>query len=965
MNQLKKRSFYYDNLKGFLIVLTVFAHILLPFQHIYLIDKIFDSIYFFHMPAFVFISGYFGKSKNSHHFEAIMKLIFLYFIFNNLIGFVYGFHSLLEPMYSYWYLLAMIVWRLTAHHIAKFNNIVLILLMISIFAGFYDTIDNTFAIGRVICFYPFYMSGYLLSKEKSDNFIQKAYSKRLILGVLYLIPAIVIACYASELFSYTDDALQMSAYQNTIDAFGRIFLFLIAFLIITALRYMTPDKKILFLTMFGRNSLWIFLLHRPVTLLMSNMIESTNLVFLIGISLIGTFLICLLFGNDKIAVYGQRFTDSGVAIFTQSKDQKFSFAKTACLIVALGFMTSGFVTAFEGITTENLKNKSDNSEDILYPVMTLEQQEEFDNAFRITFSGDLILLEDQVKRAYTEKGYDFSPVFEYAQKYIASADYAIGVFEGPMAGKEAGFSSSNFNDEKELHLNFPDEFAQAVQNAGFDLVTTANNHLLDKGIDGALRTLDILDEIGLDHIGTYRNFTEKQENRIKFVEKDGIKIAILAYTYGSNGYDTQTLANGELSYLTSVISGTSRSKLFKQLKSSIEQDFLEAKTLNPDLIVVLPHIGTQFSNFPDEEQESWFNLFKECGADIILGDHPHVVEPIKIEEYQGRSIYTAYCPGNFSNIYRDEQGDTSMLIDVFINRTTKTIIGGGVVPLYTQSAIDGNYRALPIYDILHDEELRCQLSTDDYALANQANRTVTQVVFGHEMDISSVTERYYFNQSGFLRKKANGLLLSADMRNGIFWNALQQAETVCFIGDSVTEGTKNGGCPWYEPVEAFLHRKTILNFSKGGCTVSYMLNRIAEIPEADLYVIALGTNDVRYRDASQCAMTTEEYLERMNQLCQELSKKRASAKFLLIAPWYSTDGDPFCPLSYQEKIELNEAYSEALEIFCNEKNYLFINANPYLQDAFYKAPERNYLLDHIHPNAGAGVLLYTEAILLY
>ena len=85
------------------------------------------------------------------------------------------------------------------------------------------------------------------------------------------------------------------------------------------------------------------------------------------------------------------------------------------------------------------------------------------NAFRITFSGDLILLEDQVKRAYNGKGYDFSDVFEYAEPYISSADLAIGVFEGPMAGEDAGYSSSNFDDGKELYLNFPDSFADAVK----------------------------------------------------------------------------------------------------------------------------------------------------------------------------------------------------------------------------------------------------------------------------------------------------------------------------------------------------------------------------------------------------------------------------------------------------------------------------------------------------------------------
>ena len=82
-----------------------------------------------------------------------------------------------------------------------------------------------------------------------------------------------------------------------------------------------------------------------------------------------------------------------------------------------------------------------------------------------------------------------------------------------------------------------------------------------------------------------------------------------------------------------------------------------------------------------------------------------------------------------------------------------------------------------------------------------ANARITEVVFGHQMDITSVTERYYFNENGFLRTKAAGLTLTDAMKNGTLYRAIEQADPICFIGDSVTEGTKNGGCPWYEPME--------------------------------------------------------------------------------------------------------------------------------------------------------------------
>lgn len=957
------------------MLLTVFAHILFQLQdNSYTINRTVDIIYMFHMPAFVFISGFFGKSERSHSFESIIKLIFLYFIFNSVIGLAYGFTSLLSPMYSYWYLIALIVWRLTAHRIAKFKEIKLILFVIALFVGFYPSVDNTFAAARIICFYPYYMSGYLLGSEKSEKLINKKYINRMAVGSVLAIAVLLLSTAAYSYFSFTDSALQMLGYDEPIQSFGRIVLYVIAFLAIYALRCLSPDRKIPLLTMLGRNSLWIFVLHRPLTLLLSDHMMKLSAVYAILTALICAVIICFVLGNDLIANCLNTFLCQGTAIFTSDDNKKFNISQLTVLLVSLAFIVNVLISAYSGIEMEELKKiitgeysekyepENNTGEDIIYPVMTAEQKKAFDNAFRITFSGDLILLEDQVKRAYNGTGYDFADVFEYAEPYISSADYAIGVFEGPMAGEEAGFSSSNFGDGKELYLNFPDSFAEAVKNAGFDLVTTANNHVLDKGEQGALRTLDILDKIGLEHTGSYKSMADKQNEHIKTVECEGIKMAILSYTYGSNYIDNSELIDGSLSHITSVISGTA-GKRFEQLKSRVEQDFKDAKAMSPDLIIVLPHIGTQFSNAPDSEQKVWFNIFKENGADIILGDHPHVVEPVSIEKYNGKNVFTAYCPGNFANIYRDDQGDTSMLVDVYIDRDTKQVIGGSVVPLYTYAGADENFRAVPIYDIMNDTELRKQLTTDDIKLAAYSNSIIANVVFGHKMDITSVTERYYFNENGFIRSKRSGLVLTDEMRSGLLYSAIESSDSVCFIGDSVTEGTKNGGCPWYEPIEEYFTDKNIFNYSKGGCTVSYMTQRTDKIPAAELYVIALGTNDVRYRNESMCAMTSNDYVSEMNKLKEKLSAVSPSAEFIFIAPWYSTDGDPYCSMSYSEKSSLNEEYSLALEQYCKNNSIGFINANEYIKNSLSTAPDSKYLLDHIHPNQTEGVRLYSEAVL--
>ena len=134
---------------------------------------------------------------------------------------------------------------------------------------------------------------------------------------------------------------------------------------------------------------------------------------------------------------------------------------------------------------------------------------DFENAIRISYVGDLILLKDQVISAKNESNgiYDFDEIFKYASDHLKKSDLSIGVYEGPSAGNKTSYSTSNYDDGINLYLNFPDEFAHSVKKAGIDLVTTANNHLLDKGIKGALRTIDILKKNNIIHTGSYKKKT--------------------------------------------------------------------------------------------------------------------------------------------------------------------------------------------------------------------------------------------------------------------------------------------------------------------------------------------------------------------------------------------------------------------------------------------------------------------------
>ncbi len=963
-NKSLDRNYYYDNIKGFLIILVVFAHCIYNLQDFPMINAINDGIYMFHMPAFVFVSGYFGKSSKAGSFNSIIKLIFLYFVFNSITAIITVADSLLYPLYSYWYLVALLVWRITADKIAKFKEIMIILFAISIFAGFFPSLDNTFAISRIIAFYPFYMAGYLLSREKSEEFINKPYKKRFIIGALISAVIIILGIIVYKLFQYSDADLLMSPYEAPVDALGRIVLYIIAFGAVYALRFFGINKKIPFITSFGRNSMGIFLFHRPLTIIFSDNFRSDEVLILV-LAIIATFVICVLFGNDYVSFAINKISEGFLELFTTDKDKKSNsktIAQGLVVSVALCFIGEILIKNYtDNVYTDKEPEIVVSQTDEIYPVMDYDDEKIIENSFRITFSGDLILLEDQVKAGYKNGRYNFDDVFIYAKPYIESADLAIGVFEGPMADGNEGFSSSNYGDGKELYLNFPDEFADAVKNAGFDLVTNANNHLLDKGISAAKRTIEILDKKGIDHTGSYKSPEDKENNEIKIIEKDGLKFAVLSYTYGTNNYPREELAFGDNSYLTSVIYGTEGEE-FEKMKSFVEEDFRKAKSYNPDFIIVLPHIGTQFSNEADDEQKVWFEIFKENGADIILGCHSHAVQPAFIEEYNGKNILIGYCPGNFANIYREHGGDASMLIDVYIDKASKKIISGGIVPLYTKAQLDGNYSAIPIYEIENNENVRKLFSTDDYNRAKEAYSEITESALSVNPDISGVTKTLIFNENGYIRTKAKGLVITDEMKSGKFFKKISQAENICFLGDSLTEGTKNGGCPWYEPITEHTNAD-ITNCSKGGATVKYLIDNADMIPSADLYVIAIGTNDVRYRNAETCAMTSDEYIKSIDTLKSIILKKNKNAEFIFIAPWYSTDGDTASSLRFSEKNALNEEYSSALSDYSKKSGDTFINPNEYIKQKLYENSDRKYLLDHIHPNATEGVVMYCEAVL--
>lgn len=500
----ERRSNYWDNIKGILIILVVFAHFLYAFTDIAPIGAIVRVIYVFHMPAFVFVSGYFSKSERSRSGDSLLKLAAAYLFFNALfmlIALIKGESvNLITPYYSMWYLLSLISWRLIMRILPKKRYLLILSLIFALLVGFFPDVENGLSLRRTAAFFPFFLFGFFFD-DAQNSFRRMKRGLKCLTGLIGIPCLLLVSHYFITAIGIGLNSLLMTHYLSFVELIIRVLIFALAFFVIVLLLTVSPERKLPFVTKAGRNSLAIYLTHRYLTLLYQDVLliafpELLSAKWLILFSALLTVAVILFFGSDRFSVFLNRALSNAVSLL-KGRPEKGRPGLGALLCIAMLICVLVFPAL---VSAKEWRRLTDTQPDPIYPVMNDNELAAYDDAFRLVFAGDLILLEDQVKRAYGENGYDFSPMFEYTGEYIASADLAVGVLEGPLGGPEIGWSCSNFDDGKELALNYPDEFAEAIQEAGFDIVTTANNHLLDKGEAAAFRTLDVLDGLGLSHI---------------------------------------------------------------------------------------------------------------------------------------------------------------------------------------------------------------------------------------------------------------------------------------------------------------------------------------------------------------------------------------------------------------------------------------------------------------------------------
>ncbi|WP_019414019.1 CapA family protein [Paenisporosarcina sp. TG20] len=263
---------------------------------------------------------------------------------------------------------------------------------------------------------------------------------------------------------------------------------------------------------------------------------------------------------------------------------------------------------------ENTVNMIDD-EVLIKPVIT---------SVKLVAIGDILLHQAVYNDAATAEGtYDFSSMFLKVKPFLESADIAVANQETMIGGTELGLSSYPL-------FNSPYEIGDALKEVGIDIVTIANNHTLDKGEKGIINATNYWDSIGMPYTGSFKS--EKDRGIIRTVIKNGISFSFLSYSYGTNGLPVPL----DKPYLINLID-----------LPLIKQDVENAKKIS-DVVVVSMHWGNEYETLPNQTQIDLANELSSMGVDIIIGHHPHVLQPIDwIERTDGSRTFVMYSLGNF------------------------------------------------------------------------------------------------------------------------------------------------------------------------------------------------------------------------------------------------------------------------------------------------------------------------------
>lgn len=325
------------------------------------------------------------------------------------------------------------------------------------------------------------------------------------------------------------------------------------------------------------------------------------------------------------------------------------------------------------------------------PIQSKDPSERIQNV-QLSVVGDIMFHNTQLTRAYqTEsQSFDFSGIFEYIAPYLQEADLTIGNLETTLHGP---YGNENQLNEDNIYgysgyprFNTPDSVLKTIKEAGFDFLLTANNHCLDRNYEGMIRTIEKIKEHDLLQTGTFLSIQERAS--FEKVDVQGIEFAIVNYTYATNGI---SLPSEHMALVNTL-------DLYQEERlEHLYQDLREAEESGADYVIAALHFGNEYQSMPSDtyQRKIAYDAIRN-GADIILGSHPHVLQPIELVDSLDDLVFDEpkfiiYSLGNFISSQKNVEkigGNTDLGVVLNlefqqIDRSTPRLIGFSLLPTYT------------------------------------------------------------------------------------------------------------------------------------------------------------------------------------------------------------------------------------------------------------------------------------------
>ena len=344
-------------------------------------------------------------------------------------------------------------------------------------------------------------------------------------------------------------------------------------------------------------------------------------------------------------------------------------------------------------------------------VIIYEEIKTAPDSVRLVFVGDVMGHTPQTRGAWRDGGdscYNFAPTFQWVKETISMADLAIANLEVTFAGEPyTGYP----------RFSSPVALADALKDAGFDILLTANNHVMDHGRKGLELTIDALENLGFSHTGSFKDSADWKNNHPLMIKKNGFNLAFLNYTYGTNGLFVQPPAI--VNYMDTM---------------QIADDLAKCRMLGADFIIACVHWGEEYQNNENASQRQFADFLARTGCNLIVGSHPHVVQPIeKIAVDAADSVLVAWSLGNFVSNQRWRTSDGGIMLEVILTKNNSTIElqSYKFEPFWVQRYPNKNaqiYRLIPISNYLSNPERYPNVTAEDEKKLLQFNTDTRGII---------------------------------------------------------------------------------------------------------------------------------------------------------------------------------------------------------------------------------------------